>query len=81
MFVRPQVQEQTFKLFYTPDEERKFLGLLRICDHAANKAGDFEVAHTWFDCAYALCGTPCDLLSAANMRFKLIPARAQQSRR
>ena len=52
------------------------LGLLRICGHAANDGGDFEAAHTWFDCAYALCGMTCDLLSAANMRAKLVPTSA-----
>ena len=62
---------------YPPDEEKKLLGLIRVCGHAANGAGDFEAAHTWFDCAYALCGAPCDLLSAANMRAKLVPVRAR----
>lgn len=31
---------------------------------------------TWFDCAYALGGMSCDLLSGANMRAKLVPTSA-----
>lgn len=58
------------------EETRKLLGLLRVCGHGANKGGDFEAAHTWFDCAFALCGATCDLLSAANMRAKLVPTSA-----
>jgi len=37
---------------------------------------DFEAAATWFDCAHALSGMPCDLLSAANMRAKLAKTSA-----
>ena len=58
------------------EEEKRLLGLLRVCGHAANKAGDYEAAHVWFDCAFALCGAPPDLLSGANMRCKLVPTSA-----
>ena len=49
------------------------LSLMRRCGHAANGAGDFAAAHVWFDCAFALSGSANDLLSAANMRVKLLP--------
>jgi len=58
------------------DDVKKVLGLLRACGHGANKASDFEAAATWFDCAHALSGMPCDLLSAANMRAKLAKTSA-----
>ena len=46
--------------------------LLRRHGHAANAAGDVEAAQQWFDCAFAVGRKPSDLLSAANMRGKLV---------
>ena len=55
------------------DDTTRMLSLMRRCGHAANGAGDFAAAHVWFDCAFALSGSANDLLSAANMRVKLLP--------
>lgn len=54
-----------------PAEIERMVQLLRSCGFAANKAGDFEAAHLWFDCSFAFSSSLCDLLSAANMRVKL----------
>ena len=53
-------------------EAERVLQLLRTCGFAANKAGDFEAAQNWFDGAFAVSAATCDLLSAANMRHKLL---------
>ena len=55
------------------DDEALFLRLLRKQGHAANEANDAGAAQLWFDCAYAASRSPRDLLSAANMRTKLVP--------
>lgn len=57
-------------------DAQKLLLLLRSSGHGANRGQDFETAHTWFDCAFALSGQPNDLLSAANMRGRLVPTSA-----
>ena len=55
-------------------ERLRMLQLLRFCGHEANTAHDYAAAANWFDCAFALSGGVTDLLSAANMRQKLVPA-------
>lgn len=50
--------------------------LLRSCGFSANAAGDFEAAHNWFDCSYAVSGALTDLVSSANMRVKLTSTSA-----
>ena len=54
-------------------EKAKMLPMMRAEGHRANKGGDFEAAQLWFDCAHSLSQHPSDLLSAANMRLKLVP--------
>ena len=54
------------------DTER-MLVLLRVCGFAATKVGDFEAAHRWFDCSFALSSSTEDLLSGANMRRRIDP--------
>lgn len=44
---------------------------LAAAGHAANEHGDFLMAQTWFECAYASKSNIADLISAANMRLKL----------
>ena len=73
LLAAPQAYAGEAEKPFPPEEEKRLLGLLRSCGHAANRAGDFEASHTWFDCCYALSGFSADLLSAANMRAKLIP--------
>ena len=46
-----------------------------LSGHGANRGQDLR-RHTWFDCAFALSGQPNDLLSAANMRGRLVPTSA-----
>jgi len=54
------------------EERERLLKLLRRRGHACNEADEYENAHYWFDCAYALEHQISDLLSAANMRLKLV---------
>lgn len=61
----------------SPEEQQRLVQLLRSSGHAANHGKDFEAAHTWFDCAFALTGSPLDLLSAANMRGRLAQVRTE----
>lgn len=60
-----------------PQEEADlFVRLTRRQGHVANDAGDFEAARLWFDCAYGVSQSATDLLSAANMRTKLVEGSA-----
>ena len=54
------------------EDVERMLALLRGCGHHANRRQDYAFAHLYFDCAYALSSIPSDLLSAANMRVKLL---------
>ncbi|KAL1528921.1 hypothetical protein AB1Y20_010243 [Prymnesium parvum] len=54
------------------EERERLLKLLRRRGHACNEEHEYENAHYWFDCAYALEHQISDLLSAANMRLKLV---------
>jgi hypothetical protein len=53
-------------------EAERMLQLLRSCGFAANAAGDYEAASNWFDCSFAVSSALSDLVSAANMRAKLL---------
>ena len=53
------------------DRER-LLKLLRRLGHMSNEANDYDAAHMAFDCAHSLAHQMADLLSAANMRLKLL---------
>ena len=53
-------------------EAGRLLQLLRSCGFAANAAGDYEAASNWFDCSFAVSSAFSDLVSAANMRAKLL---------
>ena len=72
MLAAPEATGST-TLLPSAAEVGRLLALVRACGHAANRAADFEAAYTWFDCAYALSAALPDLLSAANMRAKLVP--------
>jgi len=58
----------------SPADLQSLLRLLRQQGHVANGQRDFESAQLWFDCAWSLSRRPSDLLSAANMRAKLVAA-------
>jgi len=54
------------------ESEREWLAQkLTLLGHSANDAGQHLMAHSWFECAYAARGSMTELLSSANMRFKL----------
>ena len=50
--------------------------LLRKLGHALNAANEVYAAQLAFDCAFAVARSPTDLLSAANMRAKLVQGSA-----
>mmetsp|Transcript_18659 Transcript_18659/g.31197 ORF Transcript_18659/g.31197 Transcript_18659/m.31197 type:complete len:284 (+) Transcript_18659:119-970(+) len=52
----------------------RLLQLMRAQGHFANQQGDFESAQMWFDCTFTASRRNADMLSAANMRAKLVPA-------
>lgn len=66
------------EIFGDSTDAERMLQLLRSCGFAANRAGDFEAAHLWFDCSFALSSATCDLLSGANMRIKLVPVMPEK---
>jgi len=55
-----------------PADIARAVPLMRKQGHRANSLGDCEAAQLWFDCAFALSQQTVDLLSAANMRQKLV---------
>ena len=56
----------------TSGETDEFLRLLRRQGHGANEQGDADAALHAFEVAFAVSRSPSDLLSAANMRVKLV---------
>ena len=56
----------------TSGETSELLRLLRRQGHGANEQGDAEAALHAFEVAFAVSRSPSDLLSAANMRVKLV---------
>ena len=53
-------------------EERDFLhSKLLVLGHAYNERDQWLMAYSCFRCSYALTPTPFELLSTANMRYKL----------
>ena len=55
---------------------KRLIQFLRASGHGANQNKDFATAQIWFDCAFALSCAALDLLSAANMRGRLLPTSA-----